>query len=87
MPSGLMGKDVVFKQFKPLPKDNKVKFFKYCLRMLPIIEENQDIYSLITLEVEKMQNDPQKDFVKLERLQRFKTMIEDYSKANPLNVY
>jgi len=57
MPNDLLGKDLIFRQFKKQKLSSEdVKLFKFALKTLPMIEQNQDMLSVIDAEVQNMDN-------------------------------
>lgn len=51
MPSDLFGKDLVFRKFERVKAVYPVKLLKYVLKNLPLVEEGQDIHTLIENEL------------------------------------
>lgn len=64
MPNELLGKDLVFRQFERVKASPDVKLFKFALKTLPMIEENQDIVTLIDQTVDKIVISVQADQIK-----------------------
>lgn len=51
MPSDLFGKDLVFRKYERVKAVYPVKLLKYVLKNLPLVEEGQDIHTLIENEL------------------------------------
>ena len=54
MPGHLFGKDLIFERFEKTKTPQNVKLFKFALKNLPMVEEGQDLVSLIDSELKKM---------------------------------
>ena len=54
MPTELLGNDLIFRKFKRVKASPKVKMLKYVLQNIPLVEEGQDMLTLIENELEKM---------------------------------
>jgi len=69
MPNHLLGKDLIFRQFKKEKASSEdVKLFKFALKVLPMIEQNQDMLSIIDAEVQNMDVVTKADQLKQENL-------------------
>ena len=71
MPSDLFGKDLVFRKFERVKAGYSVKLLKYVLKNLPLVEEGQDLLTLIENETQKTQVENQADAQKIEKLRAF----------------
>ena len=80
MPAHSFGKDLVFKRFVASHSPANVKLFKFALKNISMVEDNQDVLSLIDEELRKMVQNKQIDVTKTDKLVKFKAQIVDFSK-------
>ena len=70
-----------------MPLEQNAKLFKFVLKTLPIVEDNQDIHTLIEQELKKQTTQTTRnDFNKLEKLGRFKKIIEEHCQRENRNI-